>query len=391
MSSSFYRRAGVNLEVGDEFSSIAGEVCRSSFDNSPYIRVLVPEQSSFRGPRSFQFVNVPLDWTFDLCPDGAGTKPVFCDALIGALRKPELVRWAAADWWQMCVADVLRWGGLPVLVVNQLDVRSLGDPKGSEDERLRNAIFCQMMAGLGQIAREEEVVLYRGETAEMGLCVGSDNPDPFAPFLWSGAALGLYDPSRMIVGENLEPGMVVIALREFGFGANGLSAARKAFSMMFGEGWHSNSHAINMIGQAAEPCSSYSSYLKDLNGWGKRGRVPVCLISHLTGGGIVDKFYRDMLRPRGLSAVLDDLWAPPPIMRSCLDWSEGQMTEEEAYQSFNGGQRMLLTVRPIDVEDCLRRAGHFNVHAKVCGKITQEAQPTLRIQSGYSRKILEWD
>ena len=82
--------------------------------------------------------------------------------------------------------------------------------------------------------------------------------------------------------------------------------------------------------------------------------MKVHAIIHLSGGAIKEKFAKDILFPKGLSARLDNLWEPPKIMRQCALWRN--LSDEEFYETWNGGQGMLIVVDEKDVSFCLKRA-----------------------------------
>lgn len=368
-----YRIDGVNVAAGDDFSALAGQVCHDSFNNSPYVRVRDLSNGYFRGVRSFRFHHLPRGYEFDMASDGNGTKPVLSAAA-------EMYRQAAYDLLAMCGMDLTRNGGMGLIFNNVLDVSSLGEP-GTEV----NDAFIELITGLGEAAKKLNVVLFRGETAELGVCINSENPKAGVKFSWSGSMLGVYDKRRMITGNTLAPGMCVIALRERGFRANGISSVRKALAMCFGPEWWNNPEAEKYIRMAAEPSVLYDLLFHRLNGWyydDFSRPITVHSIVHLSGGAFEGKLGHDILFPRGLSADLDDLWEPPEIMRLCADWRG--MDDEGAYKTWNGGQGALAVVWPGEASFFVKEAKKQGIEANICGKIEKRDQPRIRIQSGFT-------
>jgi len=100
----------------------------------------------------------------------------------------------------------------------------------------------------------------------------------------------------------------------------------------------------------------------------------------LTGGSFEAKL-GSKLRPLGLSAKLDDLFKPPPIMQQCADWLE--LEDKEAYRVWNGGQGALVVLHENDVRRFLKLAQGYDIEAKVCGKITKEDSPAITITSKF--------
>lgn len=370
-TASKYTQDGVNIQEGDDFSSYAGKVCRSTYNNSPFVEVHDFSKGHFRGPRAFTLQNLPDGYFMDAAPDGIGTKVVIIDAALSHYQ-------ASRDVIAMTFGDITRYGGLPLIFVNVLDVNTLGE-KGSDT----NDRFRKMMDGLGQVAKEQNLVVFKGETAELGQCVSSENSDALTQFNWAGMAIGVYHSDKMITGDTLEPGQAVIALREHGFRSNGISSVRKAFCLAFGNEWWNEGSAKNAIKDAATPSTLYDKFLAIANGWypDVHPGFKVHLISHITGGGIKSKFAEDILFPRGLSAVLDDLWEPPKIMISCAEWRG--MCDEEVYETWNGGQGVLVVINGKETDGFIRLAEKFRIEAKHCGYITENVSPLMTIHSKF--------
>jgi len=133
--------------------------------------------------------------------------------------------------------------------------------------------------------------------------------------------------------------------------------------------------------QSAEPSMVYDRLLEDANGWNGRERIPISAIAHLSGGGIPTKL-GDLLRQRGLSAVLDDLFEPPAIAKKCLEW--GKLTPRYAYERWNSGQGALVVLDENLVEDFQALARLHDLEARVCGRIVpSNDSPSIKIVSKY--------
>lgn len=372
-----YSESGVDLEAGDDFSAFAGTLCRKTWTNSPFVEVKDFSRGHFRGPRGFWLKNLPAGCWLDASPDGDGTKPVLVDAASDYVN-------AARGFVAMTGGDITRWGGLPLILVNNLEVRSLGTNDDST-----NAVFRTMMRGLKDVADEERLVLFKGETAELGACIATENKSASAAYLWSGVAIGAYDPARVITGDALKKGMVVMALREYGFRNNGISLARKALRMRYGDDYCSLPEARSAVVLAAAPAVLYDRFLTTMNGWGQpctAPQIPIAAIIHVTGGGIVGKFGKDILFPRGLSAELDNLWSPPEIMRYSAEWAE--VSDRECYETWHGGQGVLVVVKPQYENTFKILAERCGLLARPAGKITEEKTPMLTIRSKFRDEML---
>ena len=374
-----YAQDGVDVVEGDSFSHFAGNLCKSTYGNSPFVEIRDFSRGHFRGPRGFRLKGLPRDFWLDATPDGDGTKTVLVDAA-GDYEN------AAYGHVAMTCGDITRWGGLPLVLVNNLDTETLG--KAGEPA---NNAFRAMLTSLKRICDENQLVMFKGETAELPGCVTSPNPNALTKYLWSGVAIGAYNPRTIITGDQIQPGMLVMALRELGFRNNGISSARKAITLGYGLDWSPDGAAYNAIKQAAVHAVLYDKFLATANGWFTKNfepLIPMYLIVHLTGGAIRSKFFEDILFPRGLSAKLDNLWDPPEIMKQCAEWRD--MTDEECYETWHGGQGALVVIDDCDAFAFTDLAAEFGIEARRAGKITKENKPAVVIKSKFTGKTISW-
>ncbi|MFA5993427.1 MAG: AIR synthase-related protein [Parcubacteria group bacterium] len=367
-----YKLDGVNIAAGDVFSRYCNEINKSTYGLSPYVSVADLSRGNFRGPKGFVFKHLPKGYLITGAMDGIGTKVT----VIVASGK---VVTSASNVIAMTAMDITRWGGLPLVFMNIFDARTFGEID-SETFKL-----CQeVMDGLKDIAHEHKYVLFNGESAELGLCVGSENPDAKLMFNWGGAMLGVYHPSKMILGDTLAPGQIVIALRDGGR-SNGYSTFRKSLAMKYGPEWWNNLDALEDIIACASPSAQYDRLLNTAHGWFSenplQSLIKMDLIVHLSGGAFESKLGEDILKPLNLSAELDDLFEPPEIMKKCAQWRG--MTPRECYKTWNGGQGAIVVVDECEVKAFLTMAKEFNVEAKRVGRITEKKEHTVLIKSKF--------
>ncbi|MDI6778513.1 MAG: AIR synthase-related protein [Patescibacteria group bacterium] len=290
--------------------------------------------------------------------DGVGTKVIIMDAAGMHFDSPR-------DLLAMGAMDITRYGGLPLVFSNVLDTSTLGEVGSGTFEAAQN-----LMLGLRHICLAEGYVLFTGETAELPSCVSSENADATLKYNWAGFVVGVYHPDKMIMGETLRPGQVVIALRD-DFRSNGFSSVRKALAKEYGPSWYLNHKALSDIRDAATPSVLYDRMLNKAHGWFNpplfKPKFKMHLIVHLSGGAFKEKLAKDVLQPLGLAADLTDLFTPPPIMEKCAVWRG--MTHEERYRSWNGGQGALVVVDPQDVDPFITFANSRGIEAKAAGEI----------------------
>lgn len=189
----------------------------------------------------------------------------------------------------MSADDIARHGGISLVYSNVIDYSKLTD-----DEAIA---YQELMLGLGDVLREQGIVLLTGESAGLRQFVGSENPNAFFPFNWSGVMYGLYHDKLKITGEEVEEGDYIVVLEQPGIGSNGVTKAREAFSIIYGKDWWTNPDALKDIEEVAEPCIVYSNLITDANGWNTNGerKFHMTSVSHLSGGGLTDKFLKPVL------------------------------------------------------------------------------------------------
>lgn len=371
-----YAKDGVNVEEESSFSSFAGSICKKSYKNSPYVVVYDLSMGNFRGPRPFTFKNLPKGYFIEASTDGIGTKGILIDAA-------KTHKDAGYDIIAMTASDITRFGGVPLVFINVFDITSVGNSGDMVSKTYKSAI-----SGLGDVAKKSKIVVLKGETAQMGVAIGSEIEDSKTKLNWSGTMIGAYHKDKMITGKNLKAGQVIIALKEVGFRSNGLSSVRKAFGVKYGKEWWNNKEAKSDIKKASAPSVLYDMYINTMHGWFNKKFKPeinIHSIIHLSGGAFREKLAKDVLFPRGLSAELTDLWEPPEIMIKCAKWRK--IDDEEFYEVWHGGQGMLLIVDEKDKEYAIKRARSFGIKAKVAGKITKEKIPQLCIYSKLNKGI----
>ncbi|KKR62677.1 hypothetical protein A2643_03960 [Candidatus Nomurabacteria bacterium RIFCSPHIGHO2_01_FULL_39_220] len=365
-----YSKDGVDVEEESLFSSFAGSICKASYKNSPFVEIHDLSGDGFRGPRPFTFKNLPKGYLIEASTDGIGTKGI----LIDAAKTHHL---AAYDLIAMTASDITRYGGIPLILLNVFDATSIGNVGDKVSKIYKSAI-----SGLGKVTKQVKVVVLKGETAQMGDALGSEIVGSKTKLNWSGTMIGAYHKNKMVTGESLAEGQVILGLKENGFRCNGISSVRKALKEKFGREWWTNPRAKESIREAATPSVLYDNYVNTLHGWfNKDFKTEIVLhsILHLSGGAFKEKLAKDALFPKKLSAELFDLWEPPQIMIKCAKWRN--IDDEEFYEVWHGGQGMLLIIDEKDAEYCIKRGKDFGIKAKIVGKITKERKPQVSIIS----------
>ena len=328
-----YRAAGVDVEKGYE----AVERMKKHIARTKRSEVL-GGIGSFAG--LFELTSFKYDEPVLVSgTDGVGTKL----KLAFEMDKHDTI---GIDVVAMCVNDIVAQGAEPLFFLDYIAC-------GKNDP----AVIEQIVAGISEGCVQAGAALVGGETAEMPGMYKDDEYD------LAGFTVGIADKPKLITGENISAGDVVIGLPSSGVHSNGFSLVRKII-----EGLDLNKSYEGLtkpLGEALlEPTRIYAkqakAVLKD---------VQVKGISHITGGG----FYENLPRvlPAGLGMNIDrGSWDVPEIFRFLQ--KHGEVSDRDMFGVFNMGIGLALVVAPEDQDKVLYALGQADEEARVIGEVTEQ-------------------
>jgi phosphoribosylformylglycinamidine cyclo-ligase len=189
-----------------------------------------------------------------------------------------------------------------------------------------------------QACRDTGVSLVGGETAEM--------PDTYLPGEHDlvGVITGVVEKNKIITGETIQPGDVVLGLPSSGLHTNGYSLARKLF---FEIGGYDVNDTIPELEKSVgltllEPHINYTNHVFGV----LDKEIVVKGIAHITGGGLVENIPR--ILPDGCCVEIHKgSWPSAPIFN--VMQSIGNVDENEMYRAFNMGIGMIIIAAPDQV------------------------------------------
>ncbi len=349
-----YRDAGVDVALGDTASEVLYNAARLTWKNRRgRLGEVIQLKDDFSGVRYICIGDLDRDTVMGLNTDGVGTKAEMAERF----SKHTTI---AHDLLAMVCDDAVRDGAEPVMVGNILDVNSLG----GSIEQVRG-----LASGLVEAARKANVAVLNGEIAELGARIGGYGAFNYN---WGAFAVWFREKKKLITGMDIQPGDSIVALRERGFRSNGLSLVRKILEKRFGEDWHEaidNKFAEELL----LPSEIYSgTVMKMIGAYGEGARSEIKGMVHVTGGGVPGKLAR-LLKRTGYGVVLDDLFEPPEAMRRVQEW--GNVTDREAYATWNMGQGMLIITQ--EAEEVIVVAGENGLEARVAGIVVSGKEIVL--------------
>jgi phosphoribosylformylglycinamidine cyclo-ligase len=273
--------------------------------------------------------------------DGVGTKALIAQA-IGRFDT------IGVDLVAMCVDDIVCQGAEPLFFLDYIAVGKL-DPDHIE----------QLVEGVAHGCRQAGCALIGGEMAEHP---GAMDPGEFDLV---GFAVGVVERDRLITGEHVQRGDVLIGLPSPGLRSNGYSLARKVLLESAGRdlqdpAWPGAHHSV--AEELLVPSVVYAPAIAAL-----LRQVDVRAIAHITGGGLGGNVARVL--PDTADAVVDTrTWEAPRIFGEIQRL--GEVSDDEMRKVFNLGIGMVVVVAADEAHrtmDLLRSEGH---RASAIGQIT---------------------
>lgn len=343
---STYKESGVDVELGDMCSKIAYKAAKGTFiGRQGKIGQPVTDDGGFAGLMDMgEFYLVQND-------DGVGTK-------IEVAEKIQKFDTLGYDLVAMVADDAICMGAEVISITNTLDA-----PKFQEN------MISELMSGLQKACLEQHIVVPGGELAELGNALNGA--------VWNATAVGIVAKDRVLTGQNIEVGDVIIGLKSAGIRSNGLSLARHILKNEFGEDWvHEKYDEKRSWGEVIlTPSKIYHRSLLNIMGdYAQPKNHPIKGLVHNTGGGIPGNLPR-LLKPKGLGAKLDHLMPPHPFMLHLMEL--GQVSKEEAYKTWNMGIGMMVVCSPQKTDSLLQLLQSENLEPQIMGEVIPSGEIEL--------------
>ena len=321
-----YEAAGVSIGAGELAVQRIKDKLRSTYR---------PEVIGDIGGFGGLFAMDPHRWKDPVLvasTDGVGTKALVAQAT-GRFDT------IGIDLVAMVVDDLACQGAEPLFFLDYIAVGRL-DPDHVE----------QLVHGMVLGCREAGCALIGGEMAEHP---GSMEAGEFDLV---GFAVGVAERDRLITGERVEQGDLLIGIPSPGLRSNGYSLARRVLLEIGGrslDGPAFEGADRSLADELLEPSVIYSPAIQRL-----LRKVDVRAVAHITGGGMAGNINRAL--PADADAVVwRRNWETPRIFGEIQHL--GDVTDEEMARVFNLGIGMVVVVPPSDLYktlDLLREAGH---------------------------------
>ena len=272
-----------------------------------------------------------------LCTDGVGSKVLIAHEI----KKYDTV---GIDCIAMNVNDAICVGAEPLAFVDYL---AIDNPKPE--------ITKEIGKGLEKGAALSNMSIISGETASL--------PEIINGFDLAGTCLAYVKKDKIVTGEKIKPGDVIIGLSSSGIHSNGYTLARNVISknkLSYKDKFPDGFYPGKTIGEVY--LTPTQIYVKETVALLKK--INVHGIAHVTGSGL-----RKLQRiNKNVKFVIDDPFEPQPIFKFIQKY--GNIDDKEMYQTFNMGMGLTIIVSKDDVEESLKiLKKHSLSDVKIVGKI----------------------
>ena len=305
-----YRDAGVDIDAGNKAVELMKAAVRRT-----YTPGVVGDIGGFGGLFSLAGFDMKEPMLVS-GTDGVGTKL----RLAIMMDKHDTI---GQDCVAMSVNDILVQGATPLFFLDYIAVGKLIPEQ-----------VATIVRGVAEACEESGCALLGGETAEMAGFYGDGDYDV------AGFAVGIVDKPRLLTGENIKAGDVLLGLPSTGVHSNGFSLVRK---IVFDHKKMSLQDEIPEFGKTLgeELLTPTRLYPKAVLPSIRKGLLKGMV--HVTGGGFYDNIPR--ILPEGTTARVNaDAWPKLPVFSKLQEW--GNVDVKEMYRTFNMGIGMILVVDP---------------------------------------------
>ncbi|MHC5039271.1 MAG: phosphoribosylformylglycinamidine cyclo-ligase [Planctomycetota bacterium] len=348
-----YRDAGVDIDEGDRFIADIAHAVRSTHDP----RVL-SVGGGFAGLFSLNhdpglFRRHYRDPVLVGCTDGVGTK-------LKIAFEMGVHNTVGIDLVAMSANDLIVCGADPLFF---LDYLATG--------KIERRVMPSIVKGVAEGCRQAGLTLLGGETAELPGFYKKGEYD------LAGFAVGVVERKKILTGDTIEPGDVVLGIGSNGLHSNGYSLARK---VLLDAGGIQLNEWVELLDEylgevLLRPTLLYPRLIGTLLRGYKVKKV-IKAFANITGGGIAGNLVRVL--PEGMAAVIDPAtWKPHPIFG--LIQSKGDIGTGEMYRVFNMGIGFCAVVSPHFADSILKKVQKEGFGAFRIGSI-QEGKRTVTLQ-----------
>ena len=263
--------------------------------------------------------------------DGVGSKVLIANAI----SKWDTV---GIDCIAMNVNDLYAIGAEPIAFVDYLAVEKV-DPERA----------AQIAVGLARGAEISNMSIVGGETASL--------PEIIRGFDLAGTAIGIVDKDKVVTGEKIQMGDVLVGVPSSGLHSNGYTLARRIIAESKYTYFDAMPGGDKSIGEELlTPTRIYPEIVELVK------KCDVHGLAHITGSGLLK-----LRRISSLGFEITDPLEPQPVFRFLQE--QGRVDDEEMYRTFNMGMGFLAVLDESEAKEACRIMGPGS---RIVGSIVKE-------------------
>ena len=277
--------------------------------------------------------------------DGVGSKV----QLAAQIKKYDSV---GIDLVAMCINDMLVVGAEPLFFLDYIAVN-----------KLEPDMIAELVKGVAAGCKQADCALIGGETAEM--------PDTYAKgdFDMAGFAVGVLERDKIITGQNVRNGDVILGLTSSGLHSNGYTLVR---NICFKQQKLKMTDVLDELDSSKlgevllEPTRIYARPVIKLLHQYKVKQI-VHAMAHITGGGLIENVPRVL--PKNCNAVIKTQSWPKHKIFSYLQ-KAGPVEETEMFRVFNMSIGFVLIVAEDFANSIKKKLSKYGEKVYNIGRIT---------------------
>lgn len=270
--------------------------------------------------------------------DGVGSKVLIANAI----SKWDTV---GIDCIAMNVNDLYAIGAEPIAFVDYLAVEKV-DPERA----------AQIAIGLARGAEISNMSIVGGETASL--------PEIIRGFDLAGTAIGVVDKDKVVTGEKIRVGDVLVGVPSSGLHSNGYTLARRIIAESKYTYFDTMPGGERSIGEELlTPTRIYPEIVELVKECDVHG------LAHITGSGLLK-----LRRISNLGFEISEPLVPQPVFRFLQE--QGGVDDEEMYRTFNMGMGFLIALDESEAKEACRIMGPGS---RIVGSIVKEGLKAGRL------------
>jgi len=208
---------------------------------------------------------------------------------------------------------------------------------------------AQIAVGLAKGAEISNMTIVGGETASL--------PEIIRGFDLAGTAIGVVDKDKVVTGEKIQEGDVLVGVPSSGLHSNGYTLARRIIAESKYTYFDTMPGGDKSIGEELlTPTRIYPEIVELVK------RCDVHGLAHITGSGLLK-----LRRISNLGFEIPDPLEPQPVFRFLQEL--GGVDEAEMYRTFNMGMGFVVVLEESEAKEACRIMGPGS---RVVGSIVKE-------------------